>query len=151
MNNFTYLGTRLCALTAVAFFMSACSPCIDNRGFNSDNTDFTKVKPGQTKEQVHQALGAPSSVATFRPLSWYYVTRKTSTTAFFSPRILEQQVFVVMFSPQEIVTETKLYTGNEAMSIVPVARKTETSGHESGVLREVFSNFGKISTQKRPR
>lgn len=146
MKNFA----SLCVAAVVVLFVCACSPCIDKRGFNPDNTDFTKVKSGLTKDQVFEILGAPSSVSTFKPLAWYYVTHKTSTTAFFTPKVIDHQVFVVTFNAQETVKETKMYTGDEAKTIKPVARKTETAGYESGVLREVFSNFGKISTQKAP-
>lgn len=147
MKNFIRLST----VAGVALFVCSCAPTIDKRGFNPENTDFTKVKPGLTKGNVHQILGAPSSVAPFKPFSWYYVTHKTSTTAFLTPKVLEQQVFVVTFNDNETVKETKMYTGDEAQAIKPVARKTETSGYESGVLREVFSNFGKISNQKPTR
>jgi hypothetical protein len=38
--------------------------------------------------------------------------------------------------------------GEHAREITPIKRETPSSGHQSGLLREVFSNFGKISTKE---
>ena len=52
------------------------------------------------------------------------------------------------FNNSNIVSDIKTYKGEEAKNIKPVERKTETTGYETGVFREVFSNFGRMSSKK---
>lgn len=129
--------------------MTGCSPTIDNRGFNAENIQFNQIQPGmQTKQQVQELLGSPSTISSFDSNTWYYVSKRTSTTSFFTPDVLDQQVTVINFDPSGIVSDIKTYKGEEAKQIKPIDRKTETTGYQTGVFREVFSNFGRISTKK---
>lgn len=147
MNTFS----KTCIVTALAFFLSACTPTIDSRGFNPENLKVDQVKLGMTMDQVAGILGTPSSISTFKPNAWYYISSKTSTTSFFKPKVLDQETIVVVFNDSNIVSDVKIYHGEDAKTIKPVDRKTETTGYESGVLREVFGNFGKISNRQPTR
>lgn len=130
-------------------FLIGCSPTIESRGFNAENVQFTQIKPGvQTKKQVQELLGSPSTISTFDQNTWYYVSKKTATTSFFTPEVLEQQVTVINFDKSNTVSDIKTFSGEEAKNIKPIDRKTETTGYETGVFREVFSNFGRLSSKK---
>lgn len=143
---------RNASLITLFIFVSlavGCSPTIDTRGFNAENVEFSQIKPGiHSKQQVRDLLGSPSTIPSFDQNSWYYVSKKTATTSFFTPEVLDQQVTVITFNKSNIVSDIKTYKGDEAKCIKPVERKTETTGYETGVLREVFSNFGRMSTKK---
>lgn len=133
----------------VTVLSSGCAPTIDSRGFNAENVQFNQIKPGvQNKQQVQELLGSPSTISSFNQSTWYYVSKKTSTTSFFTPEVLDQQVTVISFDNKDIVNFIKTYTGEEAKNVKPIARKTETTGYETGVFREVFSNFGRMSSKK---
>lgn len=139
----------LISLFVCASLVVGCSPTIETRGFNAENVQFNQIKPGiQSKQQVRDLLGSPSTIPSFDQNTWYYVSKKTSTTSFFTPEVLDQQVTVITFDNQNIVSDIKTYKGEEAKNIKPIERKTETTGYETGVLREVFSNFGRMSTKK---
>ena len=126
-----------------------CAPTIESRGFNAENVQFNKIKPGiQSKQQVQEIAGSPSTIPSFDQNTWYYVSKTTSTTSFFTPTVLDQQVTVITFDNRGIVSDIKTYKGEEAKNIKPVERKTETTGYETGIFREVFSNFGRMSTKK---
>jgi outer membrane protein assembly factor BamE (lipoprotein component of BamABCDE complex) len=133
----------------LAALSAGCSPTIESRGFNAENVEFNQIKPGvQNKQQVQEILGSPSTISTFEGNTWYYVSKKTATTSFFTPEVLDQQVTVITFDKGGTVRDIKTYKGEEAKNIKPIERKTETTGYQTGVLREVFSNFGRISTKK---
>lgn len=139
----------LLALCTIASITTGCSPTIDTRGFNAENVQFNQIKSGiYSKQQVQELLGSPSTIPSFDSNTWYYVSKKTATTSFFTPTVLDQQITVITFNPSGIVSDIKTYKGEEAKNIKPVDRQTETTGYESGVLREVFSNFGRMSTKK---
>jgi outer membrane protein assembly factor BamE (lipoprotein component of BamABCDE complex) len=144
-----HTSLSLLTLLTLASFGAGCSPTIENRGYNPENVQFDQVRPGvHSKLQVQEILGSPSTIPTFEPNTWYYVAKTTAARSFFTPTVLDQQVTVITFNNAGIVCSLKTYKGEEAKNIKPVERKTETAGQDTGVLREVFSNFGRISSKK---
>lgn len=136
-------------LSAFVSLNGGCSPTVETRGFMAENVQFNQIKPGiHSKNQVQEILGSPSTISSFDPNTWYYVSKKTATTSFFTPTVLDQQVTIITFNKGGIVCDIKTYKGEEAKNIKPVDRKTESTGQETGVLREIFSNFGRISSKK---
>ena len=145
----TYNRSFLPALSVCALLAAACSPTIENRGFNADTAVFSTIKPGiHSKQQVQELLGSPSTIPSFDANRWYYISKKTSATCFFTPVVLEQQVTVITFNAGGIVSDIKTFKGEDAKNIQPNPGKTETTGYETGILREVFSNFGRMGSQK---
>ena len=142
-------NVSLLTLLVVSSLAAGCSPTIETRGFNAENVQFNQIKPGiHSKQQVRDILGSPSTIPSFDQNTWYYVSKKTSTTSFFTPEVIDQQVAVISFDERNIVNNIKTYKGEEAKCIKPVERKTGTTGYETGVFREVFSNFGRMSSKK---
>jgi outer membrane protein assembly factor BamE (lipoprotein component of BamABCDE complex) len=142
-------NASLIVLLIASSLVISCSPTVETRGFNAENVQFNQIKPGiHSKQQVRDILGSPSTTSSFDQNTWYYVSKKTATTSFFTPKVLDQQVTVITFDTRNIVSDIKTYKGEEAKHIKPVERKTETTGYETGVLREVFSNFGRMGSKK---
>ncbi|MCX7338863.1 MAG: outer membrane protein assembly factor BamE [Alphaproteobacteria bacterium] len=142
---------HLIPLSLIIACFSGCTPTIDSRGYNPETLDLNKIQLGvDTKETIQEKFGSPSTTSTFpdsnQRQSWYYVSKKTSTTSFHTPQTLEQQTIVIAFDPKDIVREVKKIDG-ENTNIEPNQKKTETTGYESNVLRDVFGNFGKYSTR----
>lgn len=136
--------------TAVAGFLVTgllgCAPTINNHGFDKEEVEFKKITPGVSKrEDVLQLLGSPTSLSNFAPETWYYISNKTSATAFLPVKTIDQSVIEITFNAGGIVTNVKAISREEASEIKPIERQTPTSGHQSSVLREVFSNFGRMA------
>jgi outer membrane protein assembly factor BamE (lipoprotein component of BamABCDE complex) len=137
------LGWLLLASVAA---LAACSPRIDQRGNLLDPDAVLAVKPGiQTKDQVAQLLGTPSTIATFNDKTWYYVSKRTETTAFFTPDITDQQVLVVKFDDANVVEKVQLYGMDDAYEIEPVDRTTPTYGQKLTILQQLFGNIGRFT------
>src|SRR5262247_1129978 len=116
-------------LLASAVALAACSPRIDQRGNLLDPDAVLAVQPGiQTKDQVAQLLGTPSTIATFDDKTWYYISKRTETTAFFAPDITDQQVLVVKFDNANVVEKVQMYGMDDAYEVAPVGRTTPTYG-----------------------
>lgn len=148
------IARNLTILTLVLF--CGCSPHIDSRGYNIETINEANVKIGvDTQQIIQERIGTPSTVSLFSPTqqgqSWYYISKKTSSTSFHQPDTIEQHVLVIDFNNQGIVQNVRRFEGEH--QIETVDRKTETSGYESGVLRDIFGNFGKYSgaSAKQPR
>jgi outer membrane protein assembly factor BamE (lipoprotein component of BamABCDE complex) len=134
----------LLATTAAA--LGACSPRIDQRGNLVDPDAVLAVQPGvQTKDQVAQLLGTPSASATFDDKTWYYISKREETTAFFPPDVTDQQVLVVKFDDADLVETVKIYGMNDAYEIEPVGRTTPTYGQQLTILQQLFGNIGRFT------
>jgi outer membrane protein assembly factor BamE (lipoprotein component of BamABCDE complex) len=138
---------RLAVLAATATaVLAACSPRIDQRGNLVDPDAVLAVQPGvQTKDQVAQLLGTPSASATFDDKTWYYISKREETTAFFPPDVTDQQVLVVKFDDADLVETVKIYGMNDAYEIEPVDRTTPTYGQRLTILQQLFGNIGRFT------
>lgn len=133
----------------VSSLIVGCASTVDNRGYEDEGVDFSQIKPGvHTQAQVLEKLGSPSTTATFKTTTWYYASKVTSSSAFFTPKVMTQRVMAISFTPNGLVEKVEEVKSTDFKDIVPSKNKTETIGHESGVLKEVFSNFGRMSTKK---
>ena len=145
---------RLLGAAGVSLLLAAgaCSPTIDNRGYVPDKEALEKVKPGtQTRNDVADLLGTPSSVTPFSENTWIYIQSKTSTIAFFEPKVLEQNVVVVDFDDAGIVHDVRRYSLEDGKVIDPVTRKTPAPGKELSFLEQLVGNLGKFNTKNERR
>jgi outer membrane protein assembly factor BamE (lipoprotein component of BamABCDE complex) len=133
-------------LLASVVALAACSPRIDQRGNLLDPDAVLAVQPGvQTKDQVAQLLGTPSTVATFDDKTWYYISKRTETTAFFPSDITDQQILVVKFNESNVVEKVQIYGMDDAYEIEPVGRTTPTYGQKLTILQQLFGNIGRFT------
>lgn len=143
---------KLIHFALIGYFVSACDPFIDNRGFNHETLDMQKISVGvDTKDSVREKFGSPSSESTFpthagsKGTEWFYITKRTSTNAFFQPKTLLQQTVIVSFNEQNIVTNIKKTDGEHIVEMNK--NKTESTGYESSAARDIFGNFGRYSVK----
>ena len=137
----------------LASFLAGCSPTLDSRGYNPEAMDISKIQIGvDTTQTVQEHFGSPSTTSVFEDPSkggsWYYISKKTSTTSFYAPDTLEQQTVVIRFDAGGIVRDVHKYQGEHP--VVPIDRKTESTGYETSIMRDIFGNFGRYSAQKKP-
>ena len=134
-----------CALVTLA--LAACQPTIDQRGNLPDEKKISEIEPGvTTKEAVSQLLGTPSSVSTFGDKTWYYISRRTEQTAFFTPQVLDQQVVVVAFDEGNVVRNVQHLNLADGRPIDPSSRETPSAGKEIGFIEQLLGNLGKFNT-----
>src|SRR3546814_15484806 len=73
-----------------------CSPRIDTRGNLPDPDIVSELQPGlHDRDQVAQILGSPSTVGTFDDSTWYYISKRPETVAFFETETVDQQVLEI--------------------------------------------------------
>jgi len=134
----------LAGLAALA--LAGCQPRIDTRGNLPDPDNVLKINPGiDGRDQVASLLGTPSSVATFDDRTWYYISRRTETFAFFEPEVVDQEVLMVKFDEAGIVSDMKIYGLENSRMIKPVERTTPTLGREMTILQQLIGNLGRFN------
>jgi outer membrane protein assembly factor BamE (lipoprotein component of BamABCDE complex) len=138
------LATFPLAVAAVA--LAACNNIADLRGFAPTPGSVDKLEVGtQSREDVQRLVGSPSSVATFNPNVWYYISEKQEFWGPSKPWISDQSVIQVTFNETGRVQNIKYYDLKDAQRITMVSRITPTSGKELTVLEQILGNVGKFS------
>lgn len=143
------IKARSIALSFICLSIAGCTTFVDNRGYDFEIADTSKIHVGQTKDQVFEILGSPSSLSTFQDNAWYYISRKTGQKSFFDRTLLDQKVMIIHFDQDRVARIEE--RGTEAAQNVTVSKnETATSGYETGIMREVFGNFGHFSSGAAP-
>jgi outer membrane protein assembly factor BamE (lipoprotein component of BamABCDE complex) len=137
---------RTCLAFAVAALAAACTPQIDTRGNLPLEEVVEQIKEGrQTREQITDLIGTPSTVALFDDETWYYIGERTETVAFFTPTVLERKILAIKFDSGGRVASIDRYDLEDARAIAPVSRVTPTKGRELTVLQQIIGNVGRFS------
>ena len=97
-------------------------------------------------------MGSPSSIAMFDKNTWYYISKREETYAFFKPRVKKQKVLIVRFSNVGTVKEISTLGLADAREVKYVESETPTMGREDGLItsmmrillgqRSIFSGGG---------
>src|SRR5215510_9150047 len=96
------------AYATISLALGACDPIVDQRGFAPTPGSVEKLEVGtQSREDVIRLIGTPTAVATFNPNTWYYISQKQETSAFFKPGITEQHVIQLTFNDAGRLTALK--------------------------------------------
>ena len=141
-NSYTsFFGASLLALC-----ISACDSRIHTRGNFLDPEKIVDIRPGEiTRDEVMEILGSPSSVTPFSSDTWYYISQRTETLAFFKPKVTERQVVVVSFDEGGKVTSVGTLGLDQGQEIIPVERKTPTHGNKMTVLEQMVGNLNRFT------
>ena len=125
--------------------LATCTPRIDTRG-NLPNPDMlANIEVGQvSKREIIEMIGSPSTIEPFQGESWYYISERTETKAFFEPKIIGRKVVIIRFDKRGIVKEIKSVGLKEAKKIKMVDRVTPTAGQEMNIIRQLLGNIGRF-------
>jgi|SRR5215471_9900383 len=137
----------LLAAISLAGPLASCAPSVEQRGNLPVADKIAEIHPGSTtRDEVTKILGTPSSASIFNnEKSWYYISRRTSQTAFFEPDVLDQQVYIVDFDDNGVVKTVDHKALEDAKPITPVARATPAPGRELSFLEQLIGNLGKFN------
>src|SRR5262245_41206136 len=112
---------------AAAVTLTACAPRIDQRGNKPDEDQVVQINPGvDDKNRVAELIGTPSTISTFNDKTWYYISKRTETTAFFDPEVTDQEVLAIQFDDNGVVQNMKVYGQENGRQIAYVDRTTPT-------------------------
>ena len=137
----------LLATLAASISLGGCAGYRENRGFILNEELASAVQVGtDNKTSVERTLGRPTFTGQFNDNEWYYVSRKTSTFAFRTPRVTEQSVLRVRFDAAGSVAGVDRTGRDQIASIDPYGRTTPTLGRKKSFLEEFFGNIGTVGS-----
>jgi len=131
---------------ALALAVVACTPRIDQRGNKPDEDQVVQINPGvDDKTRVAELIGTPSSISTFDDRTWYYISKRTETTAFFDPDVVDQEILAVAFDEGGIVESMRVYGQEDGRTIAYVDRTTPTEGNSLTIVQQLLGNLGRFN------
>ena len=134
----------VCILAAT--FFVACTPEKNVRGYLIDEVRISEIKISiYDKGDILDLFGSPSNVSTFGTDTWYYISRKTESLAFFEKKVIDQQVVAIKFDELGVVSEINRYEVEDARSFALDERITPTRGKKVGFVQQLFGNLGRFS------
>jgi outer membrane protein assembly factor BamE (lipoprotein component of BamABCDE complex) len=132
--------------------LGGCSPTIQQEGNVPDPDQVVQINPGvDDKNRVMQLLGSPSSVSAFQDRTWYYISRRTETTAFFDPEIVEQEILAVVFDSKNIVEDMRVYGLENGRMVQMVERETPTFGNNLTFVQQLLGNLGRFNNPNKKK
>ena len=132
----------LAALAVMGPLVGGCTPVTNNRGYLPDPDAEKAIGGGKdTKTSVQQALGFPSTQATFAQAgdAWYYITSVEKQIAFFAPSTQSRAILAVYFDKDGKVTDLKHYSLRDGHVVAFETRQTPSKGRELTFLQQLFN------------
>lgn len=128
--------------------LGGCQNKIVQHGNVPDEDQVVQIQPGQDdKNRVEQLLGSPSTTGNFGEEIWYYVSKRTSQTAFFDPDTIDQGVLAITFDNGGIVQDLKVYDQTDGRLVAMVDRTTPTHGNELTIIQQLLGNLGRFNPE----
>jgi outer membrane protein assembly factor BamE (lipoprotein component of BamABCDE complex) len=129
-------------ILATAVLVAGCTPVVNNRGYLPDPDAEKNITVGKdTKTTIQQALGFPSTQATFTQSgdAWYYISSVEKQIAFFRPSVQSRAILAIYFDKDGKVTDLKHYSLKDGHVVAFESRETPTNGREMTFLQQLFN------------
>ena len=113
----------ICTCSLVLLLASGCSTEKANEWFVTHNGNMptneriSRIEVGDSKEEVRQILGSPSSVVSFDKNTWIYMSSDVRRIAFFAPEEIDRDVLTVKFNDNDEVQEISRLSKNDGEQI----------------------------------
>ncbi len=135
------------ALLIAGLAVAACEPIRQTHGYVPAEAYVKRIKVGEDgRADIISKIGRPSTTGTFEAdEEWYYISRSTETRAFFAPKAVNQNVMVLSFNADGVVTDLNRYSLEDGQVIDLVTRTTPTRGKRLTFLQQLLGNLGKFS------
>jgi len=133
-------------LVVSGLMLASCSEEVENRGYVTKFSDFSKVKPGvSTKTDVIQALGSPTATSIFGQETWFYLGKEETKETFFTPEVKNYEGYSIVFNEKGIVTSIDKKDKNSLRDFQASGDSTPTAGNKVTVMQQLLGNLGKFN------
>ena len=131
----------------LASVLGACTPTLATRGNFLEDDRLSTVQQGvSTKEEVAKKLGTPTTTDPFDVNTWFYIGEKTSTTAFFDPKVDARKVIIMKFDKQGVLQTAQQVDEKSGKQIDLVDKATPSSGRDMNAFQQFLGNLGKFNS-----
>jgi len=148
----THYKTTIFTLLSIIICTTGCARTIRQKGYTFNQAHIEQIKPHiSSKDTVFEILGSPSVESSFGDDTWFYISTKRASLAFFAPKILEQQIVSIEFGPDNLVKKIDKYTLDHAQTLAFSKDKTPTAGDDDRLVKKLFGNMGRFNKDSKNR
>ena len=135
---------NLFLLGLIVTFSSSCSEntFLVHNGNMPSLDKVSQVSVGQTRQEVANILGSPSSISSFDGDTWIYMSSTFKKVAFFEPKELDRKVLSINFDNNGKVAKISNYDKEDGKQIEISKQETQTEGHDIGFFKKYFGGVG---------
>lgn len=141
---------KLTGVLLISAALSACSasnlvrPVVSKHGYIPEQEKVDSLKTGvSSKNSVQEVLGTPSSITAFGADTWYYISSKQQSFAFFETKTKERNILALSFDTTGKLENVERYDISDGKVINYVGRETPTRGRTLTFLEQMFGNVGR--------
>lgn len=140
----------ICACS-LALLLSACSTEKTNEWFVTHNGNMpsneriSRVKIGDSEEEVRRILGSPSTVVSFDRNTWIYMSSDIKRVAFFAPEEINRDVLTIKFNNRGEVADITRMSKKDGRQITINEDKTESYEQDPGFFQKYFGGVGQYN------
>jgi len=140
------ISALLLTIVFLGSMVASCAPMRATRGnFLDDDRLKTIQQNVSTKDEVQKTLGTPTTVDPFDDNTWFYIGEKTSTKAFFDPKIEARKVIQLHFNKDGILQTAQQVDEKSGRRIDIVTKTTPTPGRDLNAFQQFLGNVGKYN------
>ena len=135
---------NLLLLGLIVIFSTSCSTnaFLVHNGNMPSPEKVAQISVGQTRQEVENILGAPSSVSSFDENTWIYMSSTLKKVAFFKPQELDRKILSINFDNNGKVEKISNYTKEDGTQLEINPKETPTEGHNIGFFKKYFGGVG---------
>jgi outer membrane protein assembly factor BamE (lipoprotein component of BamABCDE complex) len=134
------------------FVILCCNACIKTThisGHLFEEKEIEQLKTVNNKQQLTELLGTPTSVSDFGPETWYYITTKKESVAFFQDKVVEQNIIAVSFAKGDKIVNITKYSEKDMKNHSLAPEITIVRGNEATTAQQFFHNVGRYNKNKK--
>jgi outer membrane protein assembly factor BamE (lipoprotein component of BamABCDE complex) len=140
--------TVLATAFGAVLIVSGCSPIVNNHGYLPVSADVDSLAVGSdTKANVLELLGQPTSKGVEGDNTWYYVSYTVSTFAFFAPKVTDRQILAVSFNGSNRIAAVNTYGLENGIVVDLNTNETVTGGRTLTFLQQMIGSVGNFSAE----
>jgi len=140
------INKRIFLNLLIIFALNACSSdvFISHCGNMPSEERISQIQKGQTKDEVADILGTPSSIITLDQNTWIYMSSEIKKVAFFKPQETNRDILKIRFNEYNQVSEIERLNKDHGQEIEINANETVTVGNQPGFFEKYFGGVGQF-------
>ena len=140
------INKRIFLNLLIIFVLNACSSdvFISHCGNMPSEERISQVQKGQTKDEVSEILGTPSSIVTLDQNTWIYMSSEIKKVAFLKPKETNRDILTIRFNEYNQVAEIERLNKDRGQEIEINTNATETAGNHPGFFEKYFGGVGQF-------
>ena len=132
-------------LLSSTIFLAACASediFITHTGNMPSEEKISMVFKGQSKKDVWELLGSPSTIVPLDKDTWIYMSSEIKQVAFMPPKEINRDVLVVKFDENDNVSSIEKLDQNRGENLEVAQEQTKNTEKKEGFFRKYFGGVG---------